>query len=201
MNTLKRKLTAILLTFAMLFSLMPALPQAAEAVGNEQQYVEIAYDKNSPLEEAKSITVNVYVDNAESPNQIIRVDDASPAYNKVQLTVLGKYEIAGDDAVTTAGETGQIAVTEEKVSADFKSWSCRYSGDNGLIINVNLRSPLAHPDMPGGYYDGDTTIEFRTYNHEILKMIYQNLDEDQEKSIVNKDIEINSVEIDWYERF
>ena len=35
MNTLKRKLTAILLTFAMLFSLMPALPQAAEAAPEE----------------------------------------------------------------------------------------------------------------------------------------------------------------------
>ena len=35
MNTLKRKLTAILLTFAMLFSLMPVLPQAAEAAPEE----------------------------------------------------------------------------------------------------------------------------------------------------------------------
>ena len=35
MNTLKRKLTAILLTFAMLFSLMPALPQTAEAAPEE----------------------------------------------------------------------------------------------------------------------------------------------------------------------
>ena len=35
MNTFKRKLTAILLTFAMLFSLMPVLPQAAEAAQNE----------------------------------------------------------------------------------------------------------------------------------------------------------------------
>ena len=160
MNTLKRKLTAILLTFAMLFSLMPALPQVAEAVEMSSKYVELLMNKNPSSDEAKSITVNVYVDNAESPNQIIRVDDASPAYNKVQLTVLGEYEIAGDDAVTTAGETGLISVTGEKVSADFKSWSCRYSGNNGLIINVNLRSPLAHPDMPGGYYDGDTQLNF-----------------------------------------
>ena len=35
MNTLKRKLTAILLTFAMLFSLMPVLPQTAEAAPEE----------------------------------------------------------------------------------------------------------------------------------------------------------------------
>ena len=42
MNTLKRKLTAILLTFAMLFSLMPALPQAAEAAEGgfaENEYI------------------------------------------------------------------------------------------------------------------------------------------------------------------
>lgn len=48
MNTLKRKLTAILLTFAMLFSLMPALPQAAEAAGTltELEYSHSVYEYN-----------------------------------------------------------------------------------------------------------------------------------------------------------
>ena len=203
MNTLKRKLTAILLTFAMLFSLMPALPQAAEAAQNEVSgengYISLSYENEGVLE--KNITVNAILDGEIVDT--ISVSDAKASANNISVSVndLSQYEIAGDDAVTTAGETGLISVTEEKLSADFKSWSCRYSGDNGLIINVNLRSPLAHPDMPDGYYDGNTTIEFRTYNHEILKMIYQNLDEDQEKSIVNKDIEINSVKIDWYENF
>lgn len=51
MNTLKRKLTAILLTFAMLFSLMPVLPQtaeAAEAQGNG--YVTLSYDNEGAIE-------------------------------------------------------------------------------------------------------------------------------------------------------
>lgn len=52
MNTLKRKLTAILLTFAMLFSLMPALPQAAEAAeGNVQNsYIRYEYETSSSAE-------------------------------------------------------------------------------------------------------------------------------------------------------
>lgn len=52
MNTLKRKLTAILLTFAMLFSLMPALPQTAEAANGfvENEWFSLEYNSTPALE-------------------------------------------------------------------------------------------------------------------------------------------------------
>lgn len=63
MNTLKRKLTAILLTFAMLFSLMPALPQAAEAAYDptteENELIQVEYVANG----AANKNVNVIVQN------------------------------------------------------------------------------------------------------------------------------------------
>ena len=65
MNTLKRKLTAILLTLAMLLSLMPAFPQAAEAaldkttVNNDA--IQVEYTANG----AFNSTVEVMVQDEE----------------------------------------------------------------------------------------------------------------------------------------
>lgn len=102
MNTLKRKLTAILLTFAMLFSLMPALPQAAEAaeptsVQSGNGYITFGYEHKGTAK--RNIKVNVYMDGSLVDSA--SVDDARSSDNQLWLEVNDKdaYEIAGADGV------------------------------------------------------------------------------------------------------
>lgn len=73
MNTLKRKLTAILLTFAMLFSLMPVLPQAAEAAGGDMEtvsneYIDFSYQ--TPYVATGAAKVKIIVKDVETDQQL-----------------------------------------------------------------------------------------------------------------------------------
>lgn len=174
MNTFKRKLTAILLTFAMLFSLMPVLPQAAEAAQNEVSgkngYISLSYENEGALE--KNITVNAILDGEIVDT--ISVSDAKASMNNISVSVndLSQYEIAGWNGVTYTSNTG--AQFTNHVNETLQTWSGIWeaSANDDLEINVTIREPLPHPDIINGVYDGGADIDFRTYEPELLKMLY-----------------------------
>ena len=188
MNTLKRKLTAILLTFAMLFSLMPALPQAAEAAtvpGNEG-YVTLSYD-NDGLQD-RTITVNVML--ADQQVDTIVVKDAKAATNQLSITVDNlEYELNGENAVSVDKDA---AISSDSVAANFRSWSGLFTG-NDITITVNLREKQDRPLTPEGIYKG--YAEYRLYGLQTMKLLYG------ENVAVTENTSISRVQLNFEKSF
>lgn len=169
MHTKKRKFTAILLVLAMLFTLMPALPQAAEA-GN-QEYVSLEYDKGAMK---KHITVNVNING--KTEQTIEVKDAAAADNQIEVSLLDttNYEIAGRTGVNVS-VSGLSAVPDFELSSDLSTLKLTWNSGIGddLTIDVTLRSDkMQRPTISdNGIYEGSATIGYRLYDSQIIKML------------------------------
>lgn len=188
MNTLKRKLTAILLTFAMLFSLMPALPQAAEAatVQGNAGYVTLSYDNDGSQD--RTITVNVML--ADQQVDTIVVKDAKAATNQLSITVDNlEYELNGENAVSVNKDA---AITSDSVAANFRSWSGLFTG-NDITITVNLREKQDRPLTPEGIYKG--YAEYRLYGLQTMKLLYG------ENVAVTENTSISRVQLNFEKSF
>ena len=213
MNTLKRKLTAILLTFAMLFSLMPALPQAAEAAtGQSSQQGEIVTLDYSTGTADLTMTVNVYLEGQENeqPIDTIIVNDAASSDNHIKISVRSdqNYEIVDRNgvSVTYDEDLSGASFSSETMPSDLKSYSCTMNtapntGADNFVFTVILREPEKRAETPNGVEDNiAATVYFRAYDHEMLKLLYQHLGENisQEE---NACPEIKSVEMEFYTPF
>lgn len=186
MNTLKRKLTAALLTLAMLLSLMPAMPQAAEAAtGQSSQQGEIVTLDYSTGNADLKMTVKVYLEGYENeePIDTITVNDAASAYNQIKISVNNdqNYEIADRNGVnvTYDQEISGAEFSSETMSSDLKSYSCtmntaQYTGADNFVFTVILREPEKRAETPNGVEESTAASpQFRAYDAEIMKLLYQ----------------------------
>ena len=172
MNTLKRKLTAILLTFAMLFSLMPALPQAAEAATSSKENDLLKVDYYTQLgDQDRSIDVIVQTSDGEQLTSL-KISDYNwgiPAADTITLKNTDYYirdiqkNGSGVFAVTSVSET----------QANF-SWTTMDNGDQ-IIVTVDSMDCAINDLITGG-----VTRTYRIYEDQVMKMIC-----DQDKDIVN----------------
>ena len=191
MNTLKRKLTAALLTLAMLLSLMPAMPQTAEAVENEQQYVTLSYEETE-LITANSIKVNVTIAGSEEVVQTINVDNANPYNAQIIVNVADKdYEIAGYEFKYNSeiGPSGTLNLNKDVLSI---SWGT--AGNHTLTVDVVLQEASGEasgPATPNGVYQGKLNVEFRFYDSQLVKMIHLK----NPNANITPDIKLNSVTV------
>ena len=201
MNTLKRKLTAILLTFAMLFSLMPALPQAAEAAQKTTagQYVTMEYKEvGAGVLEPNSIVVNVFIEGREAAVETLTVNDAGITDNHITINVNGSdYEIAGRAGVSMDASGASLDVPPWNLNMDLNEFSTTWTSGQGstLTINLTLREPVGTAAEENGHYEGNATVEFRAYDEQIFKMLYLAGNE------VDVDTTIDSVSINFKETF
>lgn len=190
MNTLKRKLTAILLTFAMLFSLMPALPQAAEAA--DQSIFEFNYTKNTPGLDG---TVTILVVDTEG-NQLASEEYTdylkTGSQNSLTLTDTS-YEIV---SVEKPEEATVFNVNTPYNDKNQYNFYMAFSGDS-TTITVTVQ-PYEGPYIPEYIHTGiaDTTRTYRIYYDQIWKMIYAAGDKD-----VSASTTIESVKPTWIESF
>ena len=190
MNTLKRKLTAILLTFAMLFSLMPALPQAAEAA--DQCIFEFNYTKNTPGLDG---TVKILVVDTEG-NQLASEEYTdylkTGSQNSLTLTDTS-YEIV---SVEKPEEATVFNVNTPYNDKNQYNFYMAFSGDS-TTITVTVQ-PYEGPYIPEYIHTGiaDTTRTYRIYYDQIWKMIYAAGDKD-----VSASTTIESVKPTWFESF
>lgn len=172
MNTLKRKLTAILLTLAMLLSLMPAFPQAAEAAEMKGEYVTLRYEEASWGVEGVGITVHVFI--GEQEVQTIEVDRTKLATQNISLSINEgiNYEFSDWEGIQLIHDGATIA--SDTMSSDLKTFSCQMtSNTHDLTINAYLRTPEEKPDTPSGIEESTSASpQFRAYDAEIMKLLY-----------------------------
>ena len=180
MNTLKRKLTAILLTFAMLFSLMPALPQAAEAATVQGAgYVTLSYENNGAIND-KTITVHVMLNDTEVDS--FSISDAKTADNHVSITVndTSKYVI------------GMIVMNRDFASTmedTLQSWSCLADGNSEInVYLVDKEDPVA----PNGVRTG--SHQYRLDDAQIDKLLYLQTGEQLD------DINVTGIDVNFKEK-
>ena len=172
MNTLKRKLTAILLTFAMLFSLMPAMPQAAEAATSSKENDLLKVDYYTQLgDQDRSIDVIVQTSDGKELTSL-NISDYNwgiPAADTITLKNTDYYirdiqkNGSGVFAVTSVSET----------QANF-SWTTMDAGDQ-IIVTVDSMDCAINDLITDG-----VTRTYRIYEDQVMKMIY-----DRDKDIVN----------------
>lgn len=173
MHTKKRKFTAILLVLAMLFTLMPALPQAAEARDYglvENDFISYQYPKpGTNLDSAKG-TVNVIVQDLDN-NQL--ASDTIYDYakrligeNTITLKQQDNYDIVNIEM--SAGP-----VTEQNYNqknASFK-WTFDAFGSE-QTLTITLREVSDVPEVTNPI--NRTTVSYRVYYDQLLKMMYLN---------------------------
>ena len=199
MHTKKRKFTAILLVLAMLFTLMPALPQAAEAAESGQvvgEYVTMTYGKPQTPVENNTINLNVYIEGQEKPVQTASVSDVAITSNEIAVYVSNnEYEIAGVDGATVSA-TGHSVTLDKNVNQNLDMLSILWTNFGGqtLSIDITLRdaqTPPTTPVTPSGVYQEGGLVEFRFYDPQLFKMIYLK----DENTTVTKDTEIEKVTV------
>ena len=181
MNTLKRKLTAILLTFAMLFSLMPALPQAAEAADQSKpgQYVTLNYETGT---RDYNIDVQVYLNNEYQ--ETISVTDARATDDNISIVVNDSSQYVIGMVVSD----NVVAFPEMKL--DLSAWSCRATETN-LNIEVYLAEKNG-PGTPNGVETGPHT--YKLQDVQIGKILYLATD------IQLKDINVTGIDVNYREK-
>ena len=181
MNTLKRKLTAILLTFAMLFSLMPALPQAAEAADQSKpgQYVTLNYETGT---RDYNIDVQVYLNNEY--RETISVTDARATDDNISIVV-------NDSSQHVIGMViSENVVAFPEMESDLSAWSCQ-----ATETNLNIKVYLAEkngPGTPNGVETGTHTYKLRDV--QIEKMLYLATD------IQLEDINVTGIDVNYREK-
>ena len=190
MNTLKRKLTAILLTFAMLFSLMPALPQTAEAAeGNvRNDYILYEYETSSSAELFGHVDVIVQDSNGNQLGETLQIDNYYKTYVSTDsITVLDdNYEI--EDIQVSDG-----VVTRKDVKPDQSTFAWTFSGDSATLT-ITLCEPYQAPEIkdPIGY----SAVSYHISYNQLLKMMYVNGITD-----VSETTQIKSVQPIWVNSF
>ena len=177
MNTLKRKLTAILLTFAMLFSLMPALPQAAEAAGGDMEtvsneYIDFSYQ--TPYAPTGAAKVKIIVKDVETDQQLgttIVIDnyakllDDSGKENNILLKN-NQYEL--DDVTFDIGYwQDHLSISFDKASFD---WG--FQLEDEATLTVYLRAAGERPNVPEEITGYGYTRTYRIYDDQLLKMLH-----------------------------
>ena len=201
MNTLKRKLTAILLTFAMLFSLMPALPQAAEAANGfaENDSFSIQYNlPGVPAYDTGDVTVtlqDVAGENigeplkiSEYPKLIVTGNTFSLSDDLSQKYVIKGIRVSGDYIETES--TNLTSFTSSGSSATFNFHLPGNSATITIILGEISDEPKINNPLPES-----TSRLYRIYDDQILKMLYS------QGIQVTKDTEINSVSPEWFSVF
>lgn len=181
MNTLKRKLTAFLLVFAMLFSLMPALPQAAEAADGDGyvsgDYVTLTYKTPQSPVNPNTIHLNVYIEGQAEPVQTATVNDVAITSNNITAYVSNnEYEIAGEDGVDISWSGNQIT-TSWDVNDNLDMVNILWTNWGGSEVNIDItlrtaQTPPVTADTPSGIYQGGGLVEYRFYDPQLLKMIH-----------------------------
>lgn len=148
MYTKKRKLTAILLVLAMLFTLMPALPQAAEArdYGSlENDYITYQYPKPATGVDSAKGTVNVIVQDFD--NNVL----ASSKINDYAKRLIGENTITlkqKDQYDIVNIEMSEGPVTEKHYNqkdASFK-WTFDAFGSE-QTLTITLREASEAPEV------------------------------------------------------
>ena len=188
MNTLKRKLTAILLTFAMLFSLMPALPQAAEAAIATSQSGMFSFDYQSSGNRTLNVEVkdqNGYILDSAQLNDFLAT--GSVATFKLNST---EYEIVSVECSDNKYSYYEYPLQSDKHQYRF---STAFTGDSATLT-VYVKS-YEGPAVSEFIYDESQSRSYRIYYDQIWKMLYsQNED-------ISVDATIESITPIWYEEF
>ena len=200
MNTLKRKLTAILLTFAMLFSLMPAFPQAAEAaldkttVNNDA--IQVEYTANGAFNSTVEVMVQDEEGNPLAQEPLILKNIVSGAPYNVTITALdNNYYVANVE--TTSG-----SVTIPSYDYDNSNMSFNWARmDDGSRVIVTLSKKI-DPDSVNidNWVEGGVTRNYYIYQDQLLKMIALN-DPELQANIKNLDIRGIKIKPNWVQPF
>lgn len=199
MNTLKRKLTAILLTFAMLFSLMPALPQAAEAAGGEmdsRQNEYIKFEYQTP-----------YIDN-DNEDLEIKVIDASSKQQLGKTITINNYGRAladpGKENVITVLQPEQYEIESVGFSGGALTDWLNITFDKAIFdltiaqkqtITIVLRAASEKPNVPEEIVGDSPSRIYRIYDDQVLKMLHF------ADVAVSEKTEIKSVTPNWVYSF
>ena len=196
MNTLKRKLTAILLTFAMLFSLMPALPQAAEAADQttvKNELIQVEYVANG----AANKNVNVIVQNedgeqlTEEPLRLENIVSGTPY--QVKVTVLDNDYVVKN----MSGDSGHFYIFDYSYANQTADAEWAYMDDEAtLTVTV---APLSHPAISDEITFG-STLDYRIYENQLLKMIASK-DESLEHNFDSLKVNDINVSPNWIQPF
>ncbi|MEE0207397.1 MAG: hypothetical protein UEX93_11120 [Peptococcaceae bacterium] len=163
MNTLKRKLTAILLTFAMLFSLMPALPQAAEAATSsmENDWIKVDY-YTRPGDQDRSIDVIVQTSDGEQLTSL-NISDYNWGVAETDTITLKNTDYYIRD-IQKSG-SGYLTVTSVSETQANYSWTTMDNGDQ-IIVTVDSVDCAINDLITGG-----VTRTYRIYEDQVMKMI------------------------------
>ena len=173
MNTLKRKLTAILLTFAMLFSLMPALPQAAEARDFglvENEYITYQYPKPATGIDSAAGVVTVIVQDSQG-NQLS--SDVIEDYAK-RLTGTNSITLKDPDQYDIEKiEMSNGPVTMENYGAKEASFEWTFDAfGKEQTLTITLCDPYEAPEVIDPI--DRTAVSYRVGYDQLLKLMYSN---------------------------
>lgn len=176
MNTLKRKLTAILLTFAMLFSLMPALPQAAEAADGEMDsrqndYIKFEYqtpyidDDNEDLEiKVIDASSNRQLGETITINNYGRVLADTGKENVITVLQPERYEIE------SVGFSGGVLTDWLNITFDKAIFDLTIAKKQ--TITIVLRAASEKPNVPEEIVGDTPSRIYRIYDDQVLKMLH-----------------------------
>lgn len=199
MNTLKRKLTAILLTFAMLFSLMPALPQAAEAADEttvNNDIIRVEYTANGAANSTVEVTVQDEEGNSLTQEPLVLQNIVKGAPHNVTITALdNSYFVAN---VETTG--GSVTIPSYDYDNSNMSFNWAYMDDGSQVI-VTLSKKI-DPDSVNidNWVEGGLTRNYYIYQDQLLKMIALN-DSELQANIKNLDIREIKIKPNWVQPF
>ena len=173
MNTLKRKLTAILLTFAMLFSLMPALPQAAEARDFglvENEYITYQYPKPATGIDSAAGVVTVIVQDSQG-NQLSSdvIEDYAKRLtgtNSITLKDPDQYDIEKIEMSNGPVTMGNYGAKEASFEWTFDAFGKEQT------LTITLCDPYEAPEVIDPI--DRTAVSYRVGYDQLLKLMYSN---------------------------
>ena len=191
---MKRKFLAALLALVMVFSMIPVSASAAEATGNKG-IVKLDYNDSGAIDK----TIKVVV---QYNNQILdeyEVNDSRLADQHITLSLIGDYANKYDIESVSVDTPGAHSSTVHYLHKD--SYECQLSlagsNDTPATFTVTLCDPLEAPDIEGDEIDpGINTIEYRAFNHDMLKLLYVNGVKE-----VDENTEINDVKMHFVESY
>lgn len=191
---MKRKFLAALLALVMVFSMIPVSASAAEATGNKG-IVKLDYNDSWAIDK----TIKVVV---QYNNQILdeyEVNDSRLADQHITLSLIGDYANKYDIESVSVDTPGAHSSTVHYLHKD--SYECQLSlagsNDTPATFTVTLCDPLEAPDIEGDEIDpGINTIEYRAFNHDMLKLLYVNGVKE-----VDENTEINDVKMHFVESY
>ena len=191
---MKRKFLAALLALVMVFSMIPVSASAAEVTGNKG-IVKLDYNDSGAIDK----TIKVVV---QYNNQILdeyEVNNSRVADQKITLSLIGDYANTYDIESVSVDTPGAHSSTVHYLHKD--SYECRLSlagsKDTPATFTVTLCDPLETPDIEGGEIDpGINSIEYRAFDHDMLKLLYVNGVKE-----VDENTEINDVKMHFVESY